>query len=282
MYTQTVNLYDYFGFPKPENAAGNLTCFVPSLRETTVFCRQRPAVLILPGGGYFSTSDREAEPVAMRFVAKGYCAFILYYSCAPHRFPTALREATMAMRYIRENAEKWNIGKNKIAAIGFSAGGHLCGTLGTLYDCPEVQDIGDASLLRPDALGLCYPVTVSNGKAHTGSFKNLCGADEALWQRLSMDKLVRKDMPPVFLWHTRDDACVPVQGTLRLALALEEADLPFTMHIYAKGEHGLSTADALVYSAEGIPEISGDVTGWVDTMLGFFAENGICITDTKI
>ena len=282
MYTQTVNLYDCCGISMPENAAGTLSCYIPQLRETTLFCRQRPAVLILPGGGYCNTSAREAEPVAMRFVAKGYCAFILYYSCAPHRFPTALREATMAMRYIRENAEKWNIGKNKIAAIGFSAGGHLCGTLGTLYDCPEVQDIGDASLLRPDALGLCYPVTVSDGKAHTGSFKNLCGTDEALWQRLSMDKLVRSDMPPVFLWHTRNDEIVPVQGTLRLALALEEAGLPFAMHIYAKGQHGLSTADDQVYPAVGIPEISSDVTGWIDAMCEFFAEAGILTSDIRI
>ena len=96
---------------------------------------------MIPGGGYCHVSGREAEPVALRFVAAGYSAFILRYSVFPCRFPTQLREAAMAMRYIRENAEKFGICKDMVAATGFSAGGHLCGMLGMLFDCPEVADI---------------------------------------------------------------------------------------------------------------------------------------------
>lgn len=282
MLIQTLSLYDHFRLPAPEKAVGKLTCYIPDLRETDTLLRSRPAVLILPGGGYYDTSAREAEPVALRFVAKGYCAFVLRYSCHPHRFPTALREAAMAMRYIRENAKNWSIGADKVAAIGFSAGGHLCGTLGMLYDCPEVRDLGDTALLRPDALGLCYPVTVSDGKAHNGSFQCLCGDDQALRQRLSLVNLVRRDMPPVFLWHTRNDSVVPVQGTLRLAAALEEMDLPFALHIYRHGPHGLSVANEQVYPANAVPAISADVPGWLDAMVGFFAEVGLLTTDAKL
>ena len=126
----------------------------------------------------------------------------------------------MAMRYIRRNAEFFEI--DRIAALGFSAGGHLCGTLGTMYDCPEVADLGDASLLRPDALGLCYPVLIGWGPTHEGTFENISGGSPALRARLSLDKQVRPDMPPVFLWHTRDDNAVPCRNSLIMACALEE------------------------------------------------------------
>ena len=89
----------------------------------------------------------------------------------------------MAMRYIRENADRFEIDPGKVAALGFSAGGHLCGTLGTMFDSDQVADLGTAEQLRPDALGLCYPVAVSWGRTHEGSFRNLCGGDEQLRQR---------------------------------------------------------------------------------------------------
>lgn len=282
MHVEIVNLYQYRGAAAPENACGILTAYVPQSPEKVGPRRLRPAVLILPGGGYAYTSDREAEPVALRFLAKGWAAFVLQYSCAPHRFPAALREAAMAMGYIRENADRFGLGPGMVAASGFSAGGHLCGLLGTLYDCPELRDLGPAELFRPDALGLNYPVAVSWGRTHEGSFQNLTGEDEMLRSRLSLEKLVRPDMPPVFLWHTRNDGSVPCRNSLILAQALEEAGVDFAMHIYRSGRHGLSTADDTVYPTWDLPQTSGDVPGWLDAEMRFFAENGLKIKDCEV
>lgn len=279
MLTETRDLYEYFHQPKPDGGAGKLRCWVPQTPESVSAHRLRPGILILPGGGYSRTSAREAEPVALRFAARGYAAFVLDYTCAPAGFPVSLREAAMAMRYIRENREHFQIHPHMVAALGFSAGGHLCGTLGTMFDCPEIADLGDAEVFRPDALALCYPVTVSRGKTHAESFQNISRGDTALGDRLSLDRLARPDMPPVFLWHTRDDASVPVRGTLLLAAALEEQGVDFAMHIYRHGCHGLSTADCLVY--ENVPETSWDVPGWLEAAWKFFEETGFCVTDGK-
>lgn len=282
MLNETVDLYGYFRQERRNALGGSLTCWVQQTPETVSARRKRPAVLILPGGGYQHTSLREAEPVALRFAACGYAAFVLHYSVAPSRFPTALREAAMAMRYIREKAEEFEIAPNRVAALGFSAGGHLCGCLGTLFDSPEVKDLGSPSLLRPDALCLCYPVALSWGKTHEGSFDNLCGTDTQLRKRLSLDSLVRPDMPPVFLWHTRSDQSVPCRNSLILAASLEQAGVDFAMHLYRTGKHGLSTADAMAYPAWGIPEISRDVPGWLPACIQYFEEIGLNITDSEV
>lgn len=282
MEMRFVDLYQYYRQPKPEGAAGTLTCYIQPTSVKVSPRRLRPAVLVLPGGGYSHVSPREGEPVALRFVARGWCAFVLEYSVAPHRFPVQLREAAMAMGYIRENARDFGIDPGCVAATGFSAGGHLCGLLGTLFDCPEVRDIGGPELLRPDALGLCYPVAVSWGKTHEGSFKKLCGEDEALRRRLSLDGLVRPDMPPVFLWHTRSDDSVPVRNSLILAQKLEEAGIEFAMHVYRHGPHGLSTADEQVYSVDRVPSTSWDVPGWVEAEVRFFEEIGLKVQDFEV
>ncbi len=272
-----VDLYQFFGQKKPDGAQGTLRFYLPVIPEKLKTGRLRPAVLILPGGGYEHVSAREGEPVALRFLAKGWCAFVLEYSVAPRAYPVALREAAMAMRYIRENAAGFAVDPAQVAAAGFSAGGHLCGCLGTLYDGEAVADIGRAETLRPDALGLCYPVAVAWGRTHVGSFQNLCGGDTELRQQLSLEKLVRPDMPPAFLWHTRQDASVPCRNSLLLAEAMEEAGVPFVLHIYYRGEHGLSVADETVYSVAQLPAISRDVPGWPEAMLEFFREQGFGI-----
>lgn len=277
-----VDLYQKFEIDKPERAVGTLQCWIQDTDAAISPSRLRPAILVIPGGGYCHVSPREGEPVALRFLARGYSAFVLNYSVFPLRFPTALREAAMAMRYIRENAGDFGIDPHMVAATGFSAGGHLCGTLGTMYDCREVGDIAVPEMLRPDALGLCYPVAVSWGATHEGSFQCLCGEEEALWKRLSLDALVRPDMPPVFLWHTRSDGAVPVRNSLLLAQALEENGVEFAMHIYRDGGHGLSTGDAQVYPADKIPGYSWDVPGWVQAEIRFFEEIGLKCRDFEV
>lgn len=278
MKVWTENVYESGCVSRKAGAAGSLRAFVPELPPLSA-ARLRPAVLILPGGAYAYTSAREAEPIALRFAARGWAAFVLDYSCAPCRFPTALREAAAAMLRIRAAAGELCIHPRMVAAVGFSAGGHLAGTLATMFDAPEVRDIGAWELIRPDALGLCYPVAVSHGRTHAQSFDNLTGGDRALAERLSLDRLVRRDMPPVFLWHARDDGSVPCRGTLITAAALEDAGVSFAMHVYGSGGHGLSTADELVYRTEDLPAMSRDVTGWFPAMMDFFEENGLMISE---
>ena len=148
-----------------------------------------------------------------------------------------------------------------------------------MWDAPEVRDLASAGMARPDALGLCYPVAVSWGRTHDKSFANITAGDQSLAERLSLDRLVRPDMPPVFLWHTRSDESVPCRNSLELACAMEKAGVDFTMHVYRNGRHGLSTADEMVYPVYGVPEVSWDVPGWLDAMLRFFRDWGLVIRD---
>ena len=128
----TINLYDYFGFEKPQNSAGNLTAYIPNRAKEYGENRLRPAMLVIPGGAYAYCSAREAEPVALKYLTYGYCTFVLDYSPSPFQYPTQHREAGMAMAYIRKEAENLGIRVDNVCAIGFSAGGHLCGCLATM------------------------------------------------------------------------------------------------------------------------------------------------------
>lgn len=278
--TDIVDLYAHYGLDRNDAADGRLLCWIWNTPpQISPHWRKRPAVLIIPGGGYHHVSPREAEPVAMRFLARGYAAFVLEYSVAPSAFPVSLREACLAMRYIREHADTLEVNQNMVSAIGFSAGGHLCGMLGTLYDAPEVSNLGSPSLLRPDALGLCYPVAISWGHTHEGSFLHLTHNEPILRKRLSLDNLVRPDMPPVYLWHTRSDTDVPVRNSLVLAQALDEAGVSFAMHIFRDGPHGMSVSDPQSYPAHTVPVRSKDVPDWPENMMQFFTEIGFAITD---
>ena len=258
---ETIDLYEQYP-QKERGTGGELTVYALRPIQKVDPNRRFPAMLILPGGAYRWVSPREAEPVAMRFLSRGFSCFVLNYSCAPTRFPVALREGAMAMRYIRSHSDDLHVDPHQVVALGFSAGGHLCGTLGTLYDGPELSDIADGATIRPDALILCYPVSASHGRTHEESFCNL-----------------RADMMPVFLWHTRTDESVPVDGTLKLASALAEKDVPFALHVFAAGKHGLATADELVYRQDALPPVSDGVRDWPELAIRFLREKGFQILD---
>ena len=280
MELHCVNLYDYFSQTKPENGNGELICYCTHTTREMTRRRKRPAVLVIPGGGYCMVSERESEPVALRYLIHGYVPFVLRYSCVPNKFPVQLREAAMAMRYIREHAEEFEVDPNMVAAVGFSAGGHLCGTLGTMYDCPEVADIGDAALIRPNALGLCYAVLLEWGITHSATMENVSGGDPDLRRRLSVDKQVRPDMPPVFLWHTRNDQTVPCRNSLIFAQKLDEIGVEFALHLYNCGDHGLSLANDQVYGAVNpLTKHSQEIHNWVENCVEFWREVGLNITD---
>lgn len=281
MEIKTVDLYEAYKKSRPDNAKGMLQCYLPFLTGETGSNRAYPAILILPGGGYELVSQREAEPVALRYIAKGYAAFVLEYSVSPCRYPTAFVEAAMAMLYLRDNAQGLSIDANKIAALGFSAGGHLCGCLATLFDAAEIRsELGNRSEdIRPDAVVLSYPVITSGINSHKGSLDNLCGEDEELKQRLSLEYRVTENSSPAFIWHTFSDQSVPVQNSLLLASAYAERQVPFSLHIFEKGNHGLSTADWGAYRTDNLPDISKGLTSWIDMSAQWLADRGIVIDD---
>jgi len=232
----------------------------------------RPAVIICPGGGYFFKSDREAEPIAMRFLAMGIHAFVLQYSVAPSRYPSAALELAAAVRLVRQNAQDFGVYANQIYIMGFSAGGHLCATLGTLWDEPFFeQALGNGNIKnwRPDGMLLCYPVITMEAFTHQGSRDCLLGVDASadLLRELSLERRVSSKTVPAYLWHTFEDGAVPVENSLMFASALRKAGVPFEMHIYEKGGHGLALCDET--TAQGREHFVPDNANWMDMAIAW-------------
>ncbi|MDR3552786.1 MAG: alpha/beta hydrolase, partial [Clostridia bacterium] len=225
-----------------------LTSYCPDNTPEVDPDRKFPSIVICPGGGYEFTSDREAEPVALNFAASGYNTFVLRYSLAPARYPQALLELSAAMAFVRRHAEEFHVDPEQIAVCGFSAGGHLACSLGTLWQEPFIAETLKlaAGENRPNAMILCYPVISSGIFAHRGSFDNLLGTDApaGLLEKTSLEKQVGPGTPPAFIWHTFDDDVVPVQNALLLAQALRDHNVPFELHIFPHGAHGLSLCDS--------------------------------------
>ena len=221
------------------------------LRDRTVEMpafNTRPAILILPGGGYAWCSMREADPVAMQFLQAGYNVFTIYYTCRSDETVPALRwqpliDAAGAILHIRRNAEQFGTDPAKIAICGFSAGGHLAASTAILGDAEPVQPaLGiHGTEARPDAVVLGYPVITAGEYRHDGSIVNLCGDDADLRATMSLENQVRDGLPPFFVWHTVEDPSVPVQNSLMLAGALTAHKVPLELHLFAHDGHGTST-----------------------------------------
>ena len=226
--------------------------FMPTLTayildgSRTIQKEDRPAVLVIPGGGYAHVSPREGERIALSYNAAGFHAFILDYCVKPHCHPLPILNAARSIEIIRENAKEWRIDADKIAVCGFSAGGHLAASISTLWNDKEIftDDQIQNKLHKPNASILCYPVITCGDHAHKGSFVNLTGSEveNELWEKLSLEKRVSKNTPPTFMWHTFEDSCVPVENSLLYANSLRENNIPFELHIYPNGEHGTSKA----------------------------------------
>lgn len=228
----------------------------------------RPLVIVCPGGGYAYTSDRESEPVALQFLAMGYHAAILRYSCAPARYPTALMELATSIAMIRRNAREWHVDADRIVVQGCSAGGHLAASLGMFWDEDFLAEgIGltaaDHELLKPNGMILCYPVITSGEFAHRGSFENLLGEREAeLGAKMSLENQVSGKTPRAFIWGTFADQSVPMENSLLLVSALRRANIPVEYHLYPRGGHGLALASRLTETSDG-RHIQEECTTWV-------------------
>jgi acetyl esterase/lipase len=232
---------------KPEHSADD---FIPTLDmyplETDT---PKGAVLVFPGGGYSHRAEHEGVNIARAFNEKGIHAFVLQYRVHPNLHPAPLNDAIRAIRIIRSKAEELKIKSDKIAVCGFSAGGHLTGSLGVHYEQgdPSASDPLKQIDSRPDALILCYAVNSSGEFAHQGSFKNLLGenASPDMREKMSLEKQVDANTPPTFLWHTAEDPGVPVENSLLFAKELSKHNVPFELHVYEKGRHGLGLAPDL-------------------------------------
>ncbi len=214
----------------------------------------RPAIVVLPGGGYANLAQHEAEPIAAWLGSLGLASVVCRYRVWPNRHPAPLQDAERAIRTVRAHAEVWNIDASRVGVLGFSAGGHCAASVSCLGQPgkPDHPDPIERFSGRPDAAVLCYPVISFQNWSHTGSRDNLLGgvADPELVHQLSLENAVHDHVPPTFLWSTSDDSAVSVFNSLHYAGALRRHGVPFAMSIYPTGRHGLGLADDVPHVAD--------------------------------
>lgn len=204
-------------------------------------------VIVCPGGGYWAHAPHEAEPIARWLNSLGVASVVLRYRTAPYHHPAPLLDAQRAIRTVRAQAGDFGVDPRRIGILGFSAGGHLASTAGTHYDQgnDESQDPIERVSSRPDAMILCYPVITFGEYRHDGSRAVLLGDNPSkkLIRLLSNELQVTADTPPTFLWHTANDEGVPVENSLLFASALSHHTVPFDLHVFTDGPHGVGLAD---------------------------------------
>jgi len=239
-----------------------LTAFLPEPAQ-----RNGASIVILPGGGYGGLAVHEGKGYAEWFASRGFAAYVLKYrlGSAGYRHPAMINDAARALRLVRGYARRDGLDPARIGIIGSSAGGHLASTLLTHFDSgkSDAADPVERESSRPDLGILCYPVISLGEFAHAGSRRNLLGETPApeLVQLLSSELQVTKDTPPTFIWHTVEDKTVPVENALLFASALRRAGVPFSLHIYELGAHGL-----------GLGGTRGAAPPWADQLLFWFKE----------
>ena len=221
--------------------------------------RKRPAILIFPGGGYGYISPREEDPVLFPFFTAGYQVFMLRYSVVDDILSSSPEgEAAEALALIRKEAESLNIESDKIAVMGFSAGGHLAASIAAHQKRYGVDS-------RVDAAILCYPVITMGRYAHQGSKEKIVHGDASLIDYYSIETQVNEDMPPCFIWHTAADETVPVENSLLMASSLREKGISFELHIFSEGCHGLSAG----HNETGMEEKGVQV--WIDLAIAWLS-----------
>lgn len=226
----------------------SITCYLQENSFEMPNIEKRPGILIFPGGGYTMCSAREADPIALAYMSYGYHAFVVNYTVGRGEvFDQALADAKAAMAYLQEKADEFCLEADKIAAVGFSAGGHLAACLATMTDS------------KPSALVLGYPCILENMGPPLG--KTLPGAD----------KYVTPQTPPTFLVAAQGDVVVPIENTLRFAEVLNQNSVPFEVHISLVGEHGFSLAQS--HTCAGKPEhVEAGIAEWLPSSVRFLRQ----------
>ena len=230
-----------------------LTGYLHPYFEEMPHRKTRPCVVICPGGAYKYCSDREADPIAEAYFAKGFQVFVLYYSTTGKEMErtatgfTPLCELSASVVHIREHAEEYGVDPAKIAVCGFSAGGHLAASLGVHWNSEKLRALcpAEGRQNRPDAMILSYPVISAQKEVHPewhDSFSALLGPERTEEEEayFSLENQVDEDTVPAFCWHTMDDDCVCVTNTMRFVKSLYEHGVPAECHLFEYGHHGLS------------------------------------------
>lgn len=223
--------------------------FTPEIKSYPA--NSRGAVVIFPGGGYGGRAEHEGDVIGEWLQSLGITAFVCEYRVAPYQHPAELSDAQRAVRYVRYNAEKYGFDTDKIAVMGFSAGGHLAASVSTLYDYPayDKTDEVDEVSARPDASVLCYPVIDMGEYTHEGSRINLLGenATKEMIELMSLQNRVTKDTPEAFIWHTSSDNIVNSMNSMMYCSALQREGVLNELHIYPVGPHGLGIKESIPY-----------------------------------
>lgn len=225
---------------KADKDVPTLTPYWPDTAKAT-----GAAIVICPGGGYGMLAPHEGDHYARFLNESGIAGFVLKYrlGSSGYRHPVMLQDAARAVRLVRARAGDWKLDPKRIGIMGSSAGGHLASTLLTHFDAgkADAADEIERASSRPDLGILCYAVISLGEFGHGGTRDNLLGKDPSpeLIRELSNELQVTKDTPPCFIWHTYEDGAVPVENSLHFAEALRKAGVPFDLHIYQKGQHGL-------------------------------------------
>ena len=229
--------------PTTDRCSVPLDMYVPKASRFVDPDIRRPAILIAPGGGYSHHGEREMEAVALRFLAHGFNAFVVHYRFAPYRYPAPQQDAAAAMGYIRAHANELHTNPDRIAMMGFSAGGHLAGYIGAKWQDEALwAPLGlKPEDVKPNALALCYGVLTYGEFAEKTSYEYLTGTkDPEVIEEMSVTKNVSEKCPPTFMWAPFNDTVVPVENTLEMAMALSKYKVPTEVHIYPEGKHGAS------------------------------------------
>lgn len=206
---------------------------------------KREAVIVCPGGGYSVCSEREADPIAMGYSAAGFHTFVLRYSLGEAAaWPNSLIDLCRAVKLVRERAEEWGVIPDKIAVCGFSAGGHLAASLGVHWTEEEIHTLSGctAEQIKPNALILAYPVISTSWMENSGQLDRIIGKGdrEKTYKDLNLHTCVSPSTPPSFVCHIFRDRSVPVTDSVKFAAALDQNNVPFELHIWPNGGHGMS------------------------------------------
>lgn len=204
-----------------------------------------PAIVILPGGAYTGRAEHEGESIAKYYNSMGMHAFVVNYRVLPNRFPCALADAQRAIKILKKRADEYAIDTEKLFVIGFSAGGHLASCIATMEDVSKIGDSYDSISPCVSGVILSYAVTSAyseDGETAAECIMNISDKTAEAVEKLTTYKQINEKTPPCFIWHTAEDDIVPVEHALKFAIGLKEKSVPFEMHIFPKGPHGLGLA----------------------------------------